>query len=68
MDHFVQEEQISQLSGRLKEAEEERGRYQRTSSSQQIQIDKYKKLTEEAKGKADSLENQLSGVKKVKHV
>ena len=49
----------------MKEVEEERGRYQRTSSSQQIQIDKYKKLAEEAKGKTDSLENQLTAVKKV---
>ena len=37
----------------------------RTSSSQQQQIDKHKKLAEEAKAKTDSLENQLSAVKKV---
>ena len=62
---FVKDETSSELSVRLKEVEEERSRYQRTSSSQQMQIDKYKRLAEETKGKADSLDNQLSAVKKV---
>ena len=53
------------MSGRLKELEEERNRLARTSAQQQTQIDKYKKLAEDARGKAESLETQLSATKKV---
>ena len=49
----------------MKDIEEERNRLLRTSSSQQQQIDKHKKLAEDARGKVDSLESQLSTMKKV---
>ena len=53
---------------RIKDLEEEKNRFSRSNAAQQIQIDKYKKLAEDAKGKADSLENQLSSLRKVKHI
>lgn len=45
--------------------EDERGRLNRSHQSQVSQIDKYKKLAEEAKRKNDGLETQLSGLRKV---
>ncbi len=49
----------------MKELTEERNRIARTSAQQQQQIDKYKKLADDAKGKVDSLETQLSSTRKV---
>ena len=63
---FLQDEANSGLTSRIKELEEERGRLHRTNASQQSQIDKFKSMAEEAKGKSDSLETQLSGVRKVR--
>ncbi len=62
---FLQEEENGGMANRLKELEDERNRLARTSSQQQIQIDKFKKLAEDAKGKAESLETQLSSTRKV---
>ena len=45
--------------------EEDRARLTRTQSTQQTQIDKYKRLADDAKSKADSTETQLQAVKKV---
>lgn len=45
--------------------EDERGRLYRTNATQQSQIEKFKKIAEDAQGKSDSLENQLSGLRKV---
>ena len=53
------------LNGRLKELEEERGRLHRTNAAQQNQMDKYKKLAEDARSKSDSQETQLTAVRKV---
>lgn len=58
------EESLSTLEGRVKEAEEERGRLQRTNATQQTQIDKYKRLAEDTKRKSDALETQLTGLRK----
>ncbi|KAK3095280.1 hypothetical protein FSP39_012666 [Pinctada imbricata] len=52
------------LSSRIKELEDERGRLHRTNASQQTQIDKFKSIAEEAKGKSDSLDTQLASVRK----
>ena len=63
----LQEEEKSVLNGRLKELEEERGRLHRTNAAQQNQMDKYKKLAEDARSKSDSQETQLTAVRKVGH-
>lgn len=55
------------LNNKIKEADNERNRLQRTNAAQQTQIDKYKRLADDAKGKAESLDSQYSSVKKVKH-
>ena len=62
----LQEESLTSLTRRLKEAEEERARLTRSASTQQQNIDKYRKLADDARGKAESLEAQLAGVKKVR--
>ena len=51
-----------------KEMEEERNRLQRTNTAQQTQIDKLKRLADDAKGKAESLESELSSVRKVSFI
>ncbi len=53
--------------GRMKELEEERLHLHRTNATQQTQIEKYKQLSQDAKGKADSLDSQLTSTKKVTH-
>jgi hypothetical protein len=60
-----QEELITKSQVKIKEYEEERNRKQRTASSLQTQLEKYKRLADDAKGKADSLDTQLSAAKKV---
>ncbi|XP_070536820.1 testis-expressed protein 9-like [Ptychodera flava] len=52
------------LAMHIKDVEDERNRLQRTNQSQQTQIEKYKRLSEEIKSKSDGLENQLSAVRK----
>ncbi|XP_013385699.1 testis-expressed protein 9 isoform X2 [Lingula anatina] len=58
------EEENNALLQRVKELDDDRNRLQRTNSTQQTQIDKYKRLADDAKGKSDSLENQLTGLRK----
>ncbi|XP_062601244.1 testis-expressed protein 9-like [Saccostrea cucullata] len=52
------------LTSRIKELEEERGRMHRTNAAQQSQMDKYKKIAEEARSKSESVEGQLTAVRK----
>ncbi|XP_048749432.2 testis-expressed protein 9-like isoform X2 [Ostrea edulis] len=58
------DETNSGLSSRIKELEEERGRLHRTNAAQQSQMDKYKKIAEEARGKSESMDSQLAAVRK----
>ncbi|XP_050396349.1 testis-expressed protein 9 isoform X2 [Patella vulgata] len=58
------EEENQQVVSRSKETEEEKNRLHRTVASQQTQIDKYKKIAEDAKSVSDSLQNQLSALRK----
>ncbi|ESP02591.1 hypothetical protein LOTGIDRAFT_199612 [Lottia gigantea] len=58
------EEENHGVASRLKEIEEERNRLHRTVASQQTQIDKYKKIAEDSKNVSDSLQNQLSALRK----
>ncbi|XP_072173812.1 testis-expressed protein 9-like [Diadema setosum] len=58
------DELLGSLEGRVKEAEEERGRLQRTNQTHQTQIDKYKRLAEDTRRKSEGLETQLSGLRK----
>ncbi|XP_032088696.1 testis-expressed protein 9 isoform X2 [Thamnophis elegans] len=52
------------LSSRLKEIEEERGRLQRAASLHQSQAEKYKLLSEEASRKSEALQQKLSTLEK----
>nr|XP_034986488.1 testis-expressed protein 9 [Zootoca vivipara] len=58
------DEENQNLSSSLKEAEEERGRLQRTASVQQSQIEKYKMLSEEANRKSEGLQQKSSALEK----
>ncbi|XP_067653532.1 testis-expressed protein 9-like [Haliotis asinina] len=58
------DEELRQVSSRMRDVEEERGRHLRTVATQQTQIDKYKKLAEDARSKSDSMENLLSTLRK----
>ena len=58
------EEENAVLMTKLKEAEDERNRLSRTNAAQQHQMDKYRKLSDDAKVKADALETQLSATQK----
>uniref|UniRef100_A0A8D0B2F0 Testis expressed 9 n=1 Tax=Salvator merianae TaxID=96440 RepID=A0A8D0B2F0_SALMN len=58
------DEENLNLSSRLKEFEEERGRLQRTASLQQSQIEKYKTLSEEANRRSEGLQQKLSAQEK----
>ena len=62
---FFQDEEQTVTKCKLKETEEERARLVRTNAAQQTQIDKYKRLSEDARNKSDSLDTLLSGTKKV---
>lgn len=63
-DYTKKEEENAGLMIKLKEAEEERNRLGRTNAAQQSQMEKYRKLADDAKVKADSLETQLSVTQK----
>ncbi len=52
-------EESAKLASRLKDQEEERKRLERISTVHRTQMEKNKRLAEEMKSKADSLENQL---------
>jgi len=61
----VQEDSLRQSESKMKELEEERSRLQRTNAAQHTQLDKYKKISEEKQSLADSLETQVTTLKKV---
>ncbi|XP_066289796.1 testis-expressed protein 9-like isoform X2 [Branchiostoma lanceolatum] len=54
----------STLVTRIKDLEEERGRLTRTTQTQQSQMEKFKKLSEDVKKKSDGLEQQLASLRK----
>ena len=49
----------------MKELSEDRNRLQRTQTAQHAQLDKYKRMSEDSQSLADSLETQVSALKKV---
>lgn len=62
----MQDDEITKLSAKIKELEEDRARLQRTVSVQQTQIEKHRALAEESAKKCDSLQLQMSGLSKVR--
>ena len=62
---FWKDEENDNLKGRVKELEDERNKVSRANASQQAQVNKLKKTSDDAKDKVESLETQLSSVKKV---
>ncbi|XP_067327303.1 testis-expressed protein 9 isoform X2 [Anolis sagrei] len=69
LDAMVQEcgkkeDQNRELSLRLKEAEEERGRLQRAAMAQQSQAEKHKALAEDATRRSEALQQRLLGQEK----
>ena len=62
---FLKDEENDNLKGRVKELEDERNKVSRANASQQAQVNKLKKTSDDAKDKVESLETQLSSVKKV---
>ena len=62
---FLQEETLHEAQTKIKEVEEERSRLQKTNAAQLTQLDKYKKLAEDTKSRADSVDTQIAGMKKV---
>ena len=61
----VQEDALRQSESKTKESDEEKNRLQKTNAAQQTQLDKYKKLSEDRQSLNDSLETQVSALKKV---
>ena len=62
---MFKDESLTSLTRRVKEAEDERARLNRTASTQQQNIEKYRKLADDARVKAESIETQLTATKKV---
>lgn len=60
----TKDESLHEIQSKLKDTEEEKARLQRSNTAQQAQIQKHKKLMDEAKEKADSLDVQLAACKK----
>ncbi|OWF49322.1 testis-expressed protein 9-like [Mizuhopecten yessoensis] len=58
------DEENNSVNSRIKELEDERGRLHRTNASQQTQIDKYKRMAEDARTKSESSETQLVALRK----
>lgn len=56
---------MRQSETRTKELEEEKNRLQKTSAAQLTQLDKYRKLSDDRQSLVDSLETQVSALKKV---
>ncbi|XP_063045144.1 testis-expressed protein 9 [Engraulis encrasicolus] len=52
------------LSSKLKQAEEDRNRLQKTTNIQQSQIEKHKAMAEEANRRCDGLRNQVTSLQK----
>lgn len=63
-DYTKKEEENTNLISKLKEADAECSKLNRTNATQQQQMDKYRKIADDAKGKADSVENQLASTQK----
>ena len=59
------DELVRVTNARIKELEEEKARLQRSATSQQTQVDKHRKLAEDARDKCSSLEIQLAAATKV---
>jgi len=62
----VQEDSLRQSESKTKELEEEKNRLQKTSTAQHTQLDKYKKMSDDRQSLAESLETQVSALKKVR--
>ena len=62
---MLQDDQNAELSAKIKEMELDRGRVQKTTSTQQKQIEKHRALAEESSKKCDGLQLEVSGLKKV---
>lgn len=58
------EDEIQDLKSKVKNLEEDCVRQQRTATTQQSQVEKYKNLFEEANKKCDELQQQLSSVER----
>ena len=61
----IQEDALRQSESRAKDLEDERNRLQKTNAAQHSQLDKYKKMSEDSQSLAESLETQVSALKKV---
>lgn len=61
----VQEDSLRQSESKMKELEEEKSRLQKTNTAQHTQLDKYKKMADDRQSLVDSLETQVSALKKV---
>ncbi|KAM3625396.1 uncharacterized protein V6R79_011381 [Siganus canaliculatus] len=61
---FKKEDENANLSAKIKELEEERARLQKTTSIQQMQVEKFRALSEESGKKCDGLHLQVSALNK----
>ena len=62
---IFQEDALRQSESKTKELDDEKNRLQKTNAAQQTQLDKYKKISEDRQSLNDSLETQVSALKKV---
>jgi len=62
----VQEDSLRQSESKTKELEEEKNRLQKMTTAQHTQLDKYKKMSDDRQSLAESLETQVSALKKVR--
>ena len=58
------QEENNRLASKLKEVEDDNNRLTRTNAAQQHQMDKYKKISDDAKNRAESLDTQLNATQK----
>ncbi|XP_071941677.1 testis-expressed protein 9-like [Antedon mediterranea] len=63
-DCVTKDDNNYKLKNQLKSVEDEKSRLHKTTSGQQAQIEKYKKMSEDGKKKIDTLEAQLAGLRK----
>ncbi|CAB1420609.1 unnamed protein product [Pleuronectes platessa] len=61
---YKKDNQNAELSAKIKEMEVDRAKGQKTTSTQQKQIEKHRALAEESTKKCDDLQLQVSGLKK----
>lgn len=62
---LLQDDENAKLCAKTKELEEDRAKLQKTTSIQQIQIEKHRALAEESGKKCDGLQLQVSALHKV---